>query len=273
VQEKELLKQALDGDINAFQRLFAEFQDQLKSYLYRLLANRNDAEDITHDAFIRAFDKRNQFRGESSFKTWVFQIATNLARNLLAKRKRWPTDVSAQAKELVMSTPDLAGSLEQVATNSPYGKYEIKEHIDTCFTCISKSLPIEQQVVLMLKDIYDFSIKEIMLILDRTEGQAKYFLQTARKTMVEIFDRRCALVSKKGTCHQCSELNGWFNPKQNQQAAKIAVKMARESKKNDQKGLYAMRAELVKAIDPLQSAGHELQEALLRCNSMAMGEA
>lgn len=51
----ETLKKALDGDINAFQVLFASFQSPLKSYLYRLLANRNDAEDLTHDTFIKAF--------------------------------------------------------------------------------------------------------------------------------------------------------------------------------------------------------------------------
>ena len=73
------LGKALNGDINAFQSLFAAFQPQLKSYLYRLLANRNDAEDLTHDTFIRAFDQLHTFKGESTLKTWVFRIATNLA--------------------------------------------------------------------------------------------------------------------------------------------------------------------------------------------------
>ncbi len=73
------LKKALEGDINSFQQLFAEFQEPLKSYLYRLLASRSDADDITHDTFIRAYDKLHLYRGESSLKTWVFQIATNLA--------------------------------------------------------------------------------------------------------------------------------------------------------------------------------------------------
>lgn len=65
----QVLRKALDGDINAFQALFSAFQPQLKSYLYRLLANRNDAEDLTHDTFIKAFDKLSTFRGESSLKT------------------------------------------------------------------------------------------------------------------------------------------------------------------------------------------------------------
>ncbi|NBP70456.1 MAG: RNA polymerase sigma factor, partial [Cytophagia bacterium] len=75
----QALRKAIDGDINAFQSLYSEFQSQLKSYLYRLLANRNDAEDLTHDTFIKAYEKLSTFRGESSLKTWVFQIATNLS--------------------------------------------------------------------------------------------------------------------------------------------------------------------------------------------------
>jgi len=90
--------------------------------------------------------------------------------------------------------------------------------------------------------------------------------------MSEIFDRRCALVNKNGICHQCSELNGWFNPKQNQQEAKLKIKMSREADRKDKERLFQMRVDLVKAIDPLRSQGNELQEILLNCNRMAMGE-
>lgn len=141
--EKETLKKAMEGDINAFQELFAVFQDQLRSYLFRLTANRSDAEDLTHDTFIRAFDKIKLFKGRSSLKTWVFQIATNLAYNYLEKHKRWKPNVAEVAKALVMKTPSLAQELTRVAHTSESGKYEIREHIDICFTCISKTLAIE----------------------------------------------------------------------------------------------------------------------------------
>ncbi|MEO0898346.1 MAG: RNA polymerase sigma factor [Bacteroidota bacterium] len=272
MKAEDILKQAMEGDIKAFQELFAEFQDQLRSYLYRLTAHRSDAEDLTHDTFIRAYDKIKLFKGKSSLKTWVFQIGTHLAYNHLKKRNRWSEDVAEQSKKLVMSTPDLAQSIQHVASHSPYGKYEIKEHIDVCFTCMGKTLPVENQVALMLKDIYDFSVKEIMLILNKTEGTVKYLVQHARNTMTEIFDRRCALVNKKGICHQCSELNGWLNPKRDQQQALMEIKMVRESTKYNREELYALRTALVKNIDPLRSPGHEIQEKLMQCNLMASGE-
>ena len=267
-----LLKKATEGDINAFQELFVAFQDQLKSYLFRLLANRSDADDLAHDTFIRAYDKLHLFKGQSTLKTWVFQIGTNLAYNYLKKRNRWTADVSAQAKRLVLENATLRGAIQKVSQTSNYATYDIKEHIDLCFTCIGKNLPIENQCALILKDIYDFSVKEIMIILEKTEGVVKYLIQVARKTMVEIFDKRCALVNKNGVCHQCSELNGWFNPKQNQQEALMKIKMVRQASQLDHKKLFNLRTELVKNIDPLKSAGNELQEILMRCNRMAMGE-
>lgn len=271
-KEEQILKDALDGDIHAFQQLFSSFQDQLRSYLYRLTASRSDAEDLAHDTFIRAYHKLQLFRGESSLKTWVFQIATNLAHNELKKRKRWTVDVAAQAKELVMSNSALAQSIERTASTSEYATYDIREHIDVCFTCISKTLPIENQIALMLKDIYDFSVKEIMVILDKSEGTVKYLIQKARKTMTDVFDHRCALINKNGICHQCSELNGWLNPKQNQQEALMKIDLHKDADKYDREALYDMRTNLIRHIDPLKSKGNELQETLMNCNRMAMKE-
>lgn len=272
MNQKETLSKALSGDINAFQGLFSEFQPQLKSYLYRLLANRSDAEDILHDTFIRAFDKINLFNGESSLKTWVFQIGTNLAYNTLKRRSRWSEDTAEQAKNLVIGNPKLTASISVLNSTSGYGRYEIKEHIDTCFTCIGKTLLIENQIALILKDIYDFSIKEISQIIDKSEGVVKYILQDARKTMTEIFDRRCALVNKEGVCNQCSELNEWLNPKQDQQKAINKLSLVKGSVKYNREQLYELRKTLVKNIDPLQSDGHELQESLMKCNRIAMKE-
>jgi RNA polymerase sigma-70 factor, ECF subfamily len=271
-KDEQTLKKALSGDINAFQLLFGEFQGQLKSYLYRLLANRSDAEDITHDTFIKAYEKLSTFKCEASLKTWVFQIATNLSYNYLQRQKRWTPDVSEQAKKLVLKNPTLRNEIIKVHETATDAKYDMKEHIDTCFTCISKNLPIENQIALMLKDVYDFSVAEICLILAKTEGIVKYLLQDGRKTMTDIFENRCALINKNGICHQCSELNGWFNPKENQQQELMKLDLVKGSKKYNRDELYQIRTTLVKAIDPLRSKGSNLQEILLKCNSLAMGE-
>lgn len=269
-ESNQTLAAALSGDIQAFQRLFDEFQRPLKSYLYRLLANREDAEDLTHDTFVRAFDKRATFQGQSSLKTWVFQIATHLAYNYLERRKRWVPTVLAEAKAFVLNNPVWQAALESTHHSSPAGRYEMKEHIDTCFTCMAKTLPIENQIVLILRDVYGFSIGEIGQIIAKTEGVSKYLLQVGRQTMRRIFADRCALINKNGVCHQCSELNGWFNPEQDQQQALVVLDLVRGSPKFDRERLYFLRSQLVQTINPLESAGADLQSLLVRCNQQVM---
>lgn len=272
IDNEDILRKAVNGDIQAFQELFSGFQAELRSYLYRLMANRNDAEDLTHDTFIKAFEKLSTFRAEASLKTWVFQVATNLSLNHLQRRKRWTADVSEKAKMLVIGNEKLRKQISYVHQTSPLATYDIREHIDTCFTCIAKNLPVENQIALMLKDVYDFSIADICLILEKSQGVVKYILQDARKTMTEIFDNRCSLVNKNGICHQCSELNGWFNPKQNQQEELMKIDLVKGTGKYDRDKLYSMRASLVRAIDPLRSPGADLQDILMKCNRLAMEE-
>jgi RNA polymerase sigma-70 factor (ECF subfamily) len=271
MENDEIIRLALNGDINSFQTLFAEFQNQLRSYLYRLLTDRNDVEDLTHDTFIKAFDKIPTFNRQSSLKTWVFRIATNLAYDHLRKLKRWPVDAQDQGANLAIGTEEIGQTFRIVHETSGAGAYEMKEHIDFCFTCMSKTLPIENQVALILKDIYDFSVKEICMILDKTEGTIKYLLTYARDTMTDIFDNRCALVNKKGACDQCSQLNGIFNPKQDQQEERMKLELVKGSTKFDRAQLYEMRTSLVKAIDPLCSSGTDLHDIIFRCTKTAIG--
>ncbi len=267
-----LLQQAQAGDIRAFHTLFSTFQPQLKSYLYRLLANRNDMEDAAQDAFIIAFENIGSFRGDASLKTWVFTIATNHARKLLKNQKRWQTDTFERTRQLAYQENAVMSQIDYDHQHAPQGMYEVREHIDYCFTCVSKMLPIEQQITLILKDIYGFKIKEIVLIMEATPSRVKHFLRNARQTMIGIFDETCALVNKNGVCNQCSELNGRFNPKQDKQAELMKVKWVKNRANHTTQELYQLRAKLVRGIDPLYTNGADLHEVLLRIGHTVNGE-
>ena len=153
------------------------------------------------------------------------------------------------------------------ANNLPQGKYEIKEHIDFCFTCISKTLPIEQQITLILKDIYDFQILDIERIIQKPKGTVKDWLFQARKTMSDIFDKRCALINKKGVCYQCTELNAFFNPKQKAQEVLLLG-----NENQDKYQLLKLRTLLVKGIDPLQNEGSAIQDDIMQVLRTAIVE-
>ncbi|MBO9636189.1 MAG: sigma-70 family RNA polymerase sigma factor [Chitinophagaceae bacterium] len=272
MEKEDILQAAISGDINAFQTLFAGFQDQLRSYLYRLLTDRNDVDDLAHDTFIKAFSKISTFKQESSLKTWVFKIATNLAYDHLRKQKRWQADAQDRAADLAISSEEIRQVFWMVHNTSPAGAYEMKEHIDYCFTCISKTLAIENQVALILKNIYDFQVKEISLILNKTEGVIKHLLNDARNIMTDIFEHRCALINKNGVCHQCSHINEIFNPRQDQREELMKLELVKASKKFNREQLFTLRTMLVKAIDPLHAAGTDFHEEIMRCLRTAIGE-
>ncbi len=250
--------------LEEFQSEFITFQRDLKSYLLRILGSKQDAEDISQDAYIKASQKLSTFKGNSTIKTWVFSIATNLSRDHFRGKKRWSVNCMTNAADHAKATPEIMQRMMDVSEKSPAGKMEIKEHIDFCFTCMGKTLPIENQVALILKDVYSFKVVEIMKIMDLSEGKVKHAIADARNALMNIFDKKCALVSKTGACHQCSELNGILNPKQNQQEELMKIKMAEEAKAGRSSDhLYQLRAELIKSIDPLNASGSDLHNYFL----------
>ncbi|MFN8357217.1 MAG: RNA polymerase sigma factor [Spirosomataceae bacterium] len=249
---------------------FENCRAQLKSYILRMTASVQDTEDIVQDTYLKAVSAIDHFKGQSSLKTWIFAIASNLAKDNLRAQKRWTEDVTDICKAEALANPDYFPEVMHIQATSPQGQFEIQEHITFCLTCISKSLPLEQQICIFLKEIYAFKISEITTILDISEAMVKYYLHTARATLITIFDRRCALINKEGICHQCSELNGIFNPKQNFEVEKNKIEMARVAEKGDKDHLLALRLQIMKGIDPFQSKGADLQIHHLEHNRKVM---
>ena len=254
-------------------QLLKEFEQsagQLKSFLLRITASVADAEDILQDTYIKASEKLDTFMGASSLKTWIFAIASNLAKDNLRAKKRWTEHVTDIARQAAHSNPRFFSEAMNIQANSPQGQFEIREHIAFCFTCISKSLPLEQQVCILLKEVYEFKVGEIAQILHTTEAMIKYYLHTGRIKMVAVFENRCALINKQGVCHQCSELNGIFNPKQKLQEELVKIEMVREAGKAGKEHLFDLRMKILQEIDPFQSGGAVLELHHLEHNRRLM---
>jgi RNA polymerase sigma-70 factor (ECF subfamily) len=255
--------------IPQFTNEFEQARPQLKSYILRITASVEDTEDIVQDTFIKASINLDSFRGDSSAKTWIFTIASNIAKDNLRAKKRWPETVTDICREKALANPDYFPEIVNMQT-SPEAQFEIKEHITFCLTCIAKSLPLEQQICMLLKEIYDFKVLEIVEILQTTEAMVKYYLHTSRLKMVSIYEGRCALINKEGTCHQCSELNGVFNPKQSFEVEKNKVEFVKKANDPDREYLLDLRFKVMKEIDPFNSTGSALQLRHLAYNRKIM---
>jgi RNA polymerase sigma-70 factor, ECF subfamily len=253
-----------------FNQEFEGIIGPLKSYLVRITASVADAEDIVQDTYIKALEKLSTFKGESSLKTWLFTIASNLARDNLRAQKRWTENVTDIAREAALAHEKFFKEAMNIRMTSPQGQFEAKEHIAFCLICISKSLPLEQQLCLFLKDVYEFKVSEVTTILNTSEAMVKYHLHTGRSKMISIFDGRCALINKEGVCHQCSELNGVFNPRQNTQEELMKIDLVKEAEKGGKEHLFDLRMQILREIDPYKSKASALQLHHLEHNRQVM---
>ena len=238
---------------------FPTFQSELKSFLLRLTASVQDAEDIVQETYLKAQTKIHSFKGESSLKTWIFSIASNLAKDLLRSQKRWPETVTDICREETLGNKQFLREAMHIRQTSPQGNFEIREHVAFCFTCISKSLPLEEHLVILLKEVYGFKVKEIAQILQLSEAMVKYHLHVSRTKMMDIFDQRCSLINKQGVCHQCTELNGIFNPKQQAQEELVKIEMAREAENRSKDELFDLRMNILHELDSFESGAAELE--------------
>lgn len=249
---------------------FITIRGELKSFLLRMTASIQDAEDLVQDTYVRAQAKIETFRGESSLKTWIFSIASNLARDLLKSRKRWPETVTDICREETLGNRQFFQEAIHIRQTSPQGNFEIKEHIAFCFTCIAKSLPLDGHLVILLKEVYGFKVRDISQILQMSEAMVKYHLHVNRTKMMEIFDHRCSLINKQGICHQCTELNGIFNPKQKAQEELVKIEMVREAENRTRDELFTLRMKILQELDPFQSGAAKLQLHHLEQNRQVM---
>ncbi len=165
-----------NGDKNAFEELVRLYQKRIYGMLYQLTGNHFEAEDLSQEAFIKAYKYLNSFNGNSSFQTWLYRIARNLAFTHLKKKGRrnglFYNLINAKKALKTMET-DPAASLAQK---------ELKSNIDQALS----SLPLLQKEVVVLVLIQELSYKEAAEIQGCSEGTIAWRLYRARRELVNM---------------------------------------------------------------------------------------
>ena len=157
---RTLVARAQRGDRDALEELYLIHFDRIYSYLHVSVGNRHDAEDLTMQTFMKMLDAIGRFRWQSApFSAWLFRIAHNLAMDHFRAGRRWQPE-----KEVPEPPPDEATSAESGALEA-IGRRSMLELIGT--------LSHQQQQVLTLKFVFDFSNAEAATILHTTEGAVK----------------------------------------------------------------------------------------------------
>jgi RNA polymerase sigma-70 factor, ECF subfamily len=157
---RRLVERAQQGEREALEELYLMHFDRIYSYLQMSVGNRHDAEDLTNQTFVKMLESIDRFQWRKvPISAWLFRIAHNLAMDHFRSRRRW---------QLEEEPPEPPGSEERSAEEEALqaiGRQSMLEMID--------GLSIDQQQVLTLKFVFNFSNREVATILGKTEGAIK----------------------------------------------------------------------------------------------------
>ena len=175
------------GDESAFATLVEGYRRELQVHCYRMLGSLDDSEDLVQETFLRAWRHRRTFQGRSSFRAWLYRIATNACLDELHRR---PRAASAQAggqplAEVPWLQPYPDRLLEGIAASEEEPEAEVvaKETIELAFIAAIQLLPPRQRAVLISRDVLGWSAAETAELLGVSVASVNSALQRARATM------------------------------------------------------------------------------------------
>ena len=170
--EGRLVRRAQAGDLSAFEQLYRENERKVFALCMRLSSDATLAEELTQDAFVRAWQKIGSFRGDSAFSSWLYPLTVNVALTERRSRRR-------RTKHF-FSTDDLT-PFEKPPAERPIGGPETGFDLDKALA----SLPPGARAVFVLHDVEGYKHEEIARLLDMAVGTSKAQLHRARKLLRE----------------------------------------------------------------------------------------
>ncbi|MCC7028254.1 MAG: sigma-70 family RNA polymerase sigma factor [Saprospiraceae bacterium] len=173
--EKIYIRRILEGDIEVFSLLVSKYQNLVFTICSRVFDNKEEAEDIAQESFIKCYQSLKQFKGESKFSSWLYTITYNTCMNHLKHKKRQT------------SVEDIANVADQdiIEQDHIFAKLEQKEQTNLIQQALSK-LELDEQMIIQLYYYEELPIKEISNILSLKIENIKIKLFRSRKKLFNI---------------------------------------------------------------------------------------
>lgn len=173
MSEADLVRDAQRGDTAAFEELYRLHVSKIYGLCLRMCSNPAKAEDLTQEAFVRAWQKLGSFRRQSSFSTWLHRLAVNLVLGNLRSTGRWESSLTA------------IDSLPEIGDGGASAKPEIAVDLQRAIS----QLPPQARMVFILHDIEGYKHHEIATLCGLAVGTSKAHLHRARKQLREGLQR------------------------------------------------------------------------------------
>ncbi len=191
--QENIIARARRGDADAFEQLVAAYRDQVFRLALRMCGSEADADEVAQEAFLSAWKGLPNFRGDSQFSTWLYQLTSHAAIDLMRREKR-----QIAAEDITgVSAPDPAPGPQQQAERS--------EQRQAVRDAIMQLTPEYRQIV-VLRFLEELSYEEIGAMLTLPSGTVKSRLNRARAQLKEILSRSGNLFGTESVIH--TETNG-----------------------------------------------------------------
>jgi len=193
-----LVKRSRSGDLDAFEELVKRYESKVYTIAFRFTGNHADAGDLAQDAFIRAYQALGSFRGDASFATWLYRIASNVCRDeLRRKQRRKKVSLDEVLSQGGGGNPSLVSV--DMSPQECLEKTEMRELVQRELA----GLPRDYRLILVMREIQGLSYEEIASALECNLGTVKSRLNRARQALKqkvlehrELFDIQIRLPSK-----------------------------------------------------------------------------
>jgi RNA polymerase sigma-70 factor (ECF subfamily) len=261
IDERALLETARTGDEDAFARLVEPYRTQLRAHCYRMLGSLHDAEDALQETLLRAWRGLARFEGRSSFRSWLYTIATNASLRTIEQRPKrvLPIDYSPAADphgvpaealtEPVWLEPYPDAELGLASELlGPDARYEQRESIELAFTAALQHLPARQRAVLILREVLGFSARETAVALDTSPVSVDSALQRAHRAI----DERVPTRSQQETVRALGD----------GELRELVTRFADAWVQHDVEGLVALLADDARMTMPPQPSWYQGRDAV-----------
>jgi RNA polymerase sigma factor (sigma-70 family) len=177
--ESDLVKQAREGDLAAYDELIKRYQERIYATVYHMTSNHEDANDLAQESFIKAYSALKSFKGGSSFYTWLYRIAVNKTINFLKQRKNKHhlslNDMDFNAEH----DPDLMALISERTPQRDATLSELQKKLNEALLKLSEP----HRMVVVLHDVQGQSHEEIAEIMDCNIGTVRSRLFYARQQL------------------------------------------------------------------------------------------
>ena len=178
-QEQEIIGRVLGGDRSAFAGLVEKYQGVIFNLAYRMTGSREDADDLTQETFIRAFQKLHQFQPDKKFFTWLYTIGINLIRNHLKKNARDVSHLAATGSALAHQAQENGTGKDDVLSDDRMIRLER----------IIQRLPVDLREAVILKFIQDLTFDEVANLTGDSVSAVKMRIYRGLEKIKEIMDK------------------------------------------------------------------------------------